>query len=130
VSIQLHDIQDKSNLIKEGYLGVKLVFNTTPASIPPYCAHTEAANGGVQNNHCEQLLACQDPDGSDAFQTLPGHYENDVLESNSTNQWIKQHVPLADETGPTTFTACPRGVRPPSSLCRSITIDVQAGMRK
>lgn len=131
VSIQLHDVQLRPNIIKEGYLGKKYVFNSTPASVPPFCEHTAAANGGVQNNHCEQLLACQDPTGPDAFQTLPGHYENDVLEQSSTNPYILQHVPLADETGPTTFTACPRGRKPGDlnshgePICRSVTVNVR-----
>ena len=104
------------------YLGWRYNFSATPHSKPPFCGHAP----GIR---CEQWKplggGCQDPEGPDFYMTLPGKWKNEPCDKQSTNPWNCHHKPKADETGPTTVCAVPRGAAPTDPRGRCVTVDVQ-----
>lgn len=101
------------------YLGWRYNVDGTPKSTRPYCGHVG------DRFQCEQWAPCQDPEGPDFYMTLPGHWKNERCDKFSNNNYYCHHKPKADEVGPTTFCAVPRGDPPDSSRGRCVTVDVR-----
>lgn len=105
-----------------GSLGKRYNFDATPHSVKPFCGH---APGRAQ---CEQIRACQDPEGPDFwmyngnFAEWPGLAKCD---KHSENRWKCHHVPRKNETGDTSVCATPRGAGAGSERGRCVTINVK-----
>lgn len=112
---------DCGNCRKQGYLGVRV--NVTSTEL---CR--EGDPGCVCDplrNRCEMPRECQNPLGATVYLTLPGHFTNDLCDSNSDNAFNCHHKPKANEAGVTTFTHCPHNARPDDPRCTSKCIDVR-----
>lgn len=125
VGIAFYRRQEMPAIVKEGYLGYKLIFNSTPKSVPPFCAHRTDPVSGLQPRECEQAVECQDKRGPRAYQSLPGKFDHHHLESNSNNYYILQTTPKKGEEGLTTFKACPWSDPIDSPRCSTVTKDVR-----
>lgn len=98
------------------YIGVRINYDATPHSLPPYCPPDRA--------QCEQDKRCQDPLGPDFYLTLPGVFENDVCDKSSGNNYKCHHKPKVGEEGATRVCVVPRGAAPDDPRGRCITSEV------
>lgn len=102
------------------YIGFRYNYDATPHSRgEEYCQYHRPGQ-----QQCDQLAACQDPLGPDFYMSLPGKYVNERCDKNTGNPYQCHDKPKADETGPHTVCAVPRGDPPNSPRGRCVTVNV------